>query len=229
MAAPEGPAVGEFLKIPSPASPDGSSEPSSIFSEKEEDLSEEVTPSPSTRQGMGAGMVRQASRSRPVHVPVPARKRLQLSSDKEHAERELCTAMLNTKLIKHYEQGADWAECDYVGRPLDDKRIGELEDRFQAIGEQAGAIFSETEIERIRKKAGDEWARLKAVRTAAAAAQPKIFTPVPRRLIVVPPRRASVKGILKAPNSGGKQKKKRVAFAEDGPGPGAEPMAVGAA
>ena len=228
-AAPEAPAVGDFLKIPSPASPDGSSEPSSIFSEKEEDLSEEVTPSLSTRQGMGAGMVRQASRSRPVHVPVPARKRLQLSSDKEHAERELCTAMLNTKLIKHYEQGADWAECDYVGRPLDDKRIGELEERFQAIGEQAGAIFSETEIERIRKKAGEEWARLKAVRTAAAAAQPKIFTPVPRRLIVVPPRRASVKGILKAPNSGGKRKKKRVAFAEEGPGSGAEPMAVGAA
>ena len=184
--------------------------------------------SPTTPLGLGQqGAVKHAQHSRPASVPSSgARKRLLLSSvDREKMEKEVCTMMLNRKLIQHHEAGATWASCDVVGRPLDRHRVTELQGRFRKIEEEAETVFNNVEMERIRVKAGQDFERLKAMRSSA---QPSRWQPVPRRLIVIAPRPPACKSILKSSKSRGEAdsaQKKRVSFRLSSEGSGANSAA----
>ena len=133
--------------------------------------------------------------------------------------------MLNRKLIQHHEAGATWASCDVVGRPLDRHRVTELQGRFRKIEEEAETVFNNVEMERIRVKAGQDFERLKAMRSSA---QPSRWQPVPRRLIVIAPRPPACKSILKSSKSRGEAdsaQKKRVSFRLSSEGSGANSAA----
>lgn len=152
--------------------------------------------SPTTPLVQG-GEVKHSQHARPASVPNSgARKRLLLSSvDREKMEKEVCTMILNRKLIQHHEAGASWASCDVVGRPLDRLRVTELQRRFRKIEEEAENVFNNVEMERIRVKAGQDFERLKTMRSSA---QPSRWQRVPRKLIVIAPRPPACKSILKS-------------------------------
>jgi len=185
--------------------------------------------SPTTPLGLGQqGAAKHAQHSRPASVPNSgARKRLLLSSvDREKMEKEVCTMMLNRKLIQNHEAGATWASCDVVGRPLDRHRVTELQERFRKIEEEAETVFNNVEMERIRVKASLDFERLKAMRSSA---QPSRWQPVPRRLIVIAPRPPACKSILKSSKPRGEDDsalKKRVSFRLGSEGSGANSAAV---